>query len=162
MKAFVTQLIQISHSQWIFWNYTLRDKQWGHLRLRTCCSEVLQEVHKLLNTALVNIPKESQYLLELDHSTLYNASNKRQTYWVLAMQAAQRAGGCTVTQERAQGGLQQRQATKAAGQRIQHDFSTLISQMQHELGLATLTRPRPHPTSTLMNIAFNKQMRKPD
>ncbi len=34
MKVFVSQLIQISHSQWIFHNYTLHDKQWGYLRLR--------------------------------------------------------------------------------------------------------------------------------
>jgi hypothetical protein len=79
MKALVSQLIQISHSQWIFRNYTLHDKQRGYLHLRAC-SEVLQEAHKLLNTAPANIPKDSQYLLELDHSTLYNASYKRQAY----------------------------------------------------------------------------------
>jgi hypothetical protein len=76
MKALVSQLIQMSHSQWIFWNYTLHIKQQGYLRLRAR-SEVLQEVHKLLNTAPANIPKESQYLLE-GHSTLYNASYERQ------------------------------------------------------------------------------------
>jgi hypothetical protein len=69
MKLFVSQLIQISHSQWIFPNYTLHNKQWEYLCL-WARSEVLQEVHKLLDTAMANIPKKSQYLLELDHSTL--------------------------------------------------------------------------------------------
>jgi hypothetical protein len=79
MKAFVSQLIQISHSQWIYWNYTLHDKKGGSIHLRAC-SEVLQELHKLLDTAPADIPKESQYLLELDHSTLCNASSERQAY----------------------------------------------------------------------------------
>ncbi len=91
MRVFISQLIQISHSQWIFQNYTLHNKQRGYLRLWEC-SEVLQEVHKLLDTAPANIPKQSQYLLELDHSTLYNASYERQAYCILAMQAACRAG----------------------------------------------------------------------
>jgi hypothetical protein len=99
------QLIQISHSQWIFQNYTLHNKQRGYLRLRVC-SEVLQEVHKLLDTAPDDIPKESQYLLELNHSTLYNASYKRQAYWVLAMQAARCTGWRAVMWERAQKGMQ--------------------------------------------------------
>ncbi len=77
IKAFVSQLVQIYHSQWIFQNYTLHDKQRGYLHLWER-SEVLQEVHRLLNTAPTDIPKESQYLLELDHSALYNALYKRQ------------------------------------------------------------------------------------
>jgi hypothetical protein len=56
MKAFVSRLIQISHSQWIFQNYTLHNKQRGYLRLQAH-SEVLQEVLKLLDTAPANILK---------------------------------------------------------------------------------------------------------
>jgi hypothetical protein len=79
MKVFASQLLQTSHSQWIFRNYTLHDKQGGYLCLREH-SEVLQEVHRLLDTAPANIPKESQCLLELNHSTLYNSSYERQAY----------------------------------------------------------------------------------
>jgi hypothetical protein len=46
----------------------------------------------LLDTAPTNIPEESQYLLELNHFTLYNLSYDRQAYWVLAMKATRRAG----------------------------------------------------------------------
>ena len=66
MKAFVSQLLQICHSQWIFRNYTLYDKQRGFLCLWEHL-EVLQEVHRLLDMALVDISEESQYLLELGH-----------------------------------------------------------------------------------------------
>jgi hypothetical protein len=87
MKAFISLLIQISHSQWIFRNYTLHDKQRGYLRLQLR-SEVLRKIHELLVTAPSNVLLESQYLLELDHSTLYNASYEDQAYWVLALKAA--------------------------------------------------------------------------
>ena len=87
MKAFISLLIQISHSQWIFRNYTLHDKQRGYLRLRLR-SEVLRKIHELLETTPSDVPPESQYLLELDHYTLYNASYEDQAYWVLALKAA--------------------------------------------------------------------------
>jgi len=55
MKAFISHLIQISHSQWIFRNYTLHDKQRGYLRL--CLrKEVLREIHDLLETPLSEVP----------------------------------------------------------------------------------------------------------
>ncbi len=34
------------------------------------------------------VPPESQYLLEIDHSAMYTALYKDQAYWVLAMKAA--------------------------------------------------------------------------
>jgi hypothetical protein len=91
MKVFVSNLIRISHSQWIFCNFTLHDKQRGYLSLLKK-SSVLKEVDQLLNTAPEDIPAGSEYLLELDYSTLHNALLERQSYWVLAMLAARRAG----------------------------------------------------------------------
>jgi hypothetical protein len=66
MNVFVSQLLQISHSQWIIRNYTLHGKQRGYICLWEHL-EVLQEVHRLLDMALVDISEESQYLLELGH-----------------------------------------------------------------------------------------------
>ncbi len=87
MKAFISHLLQMSHSQWIFRNYTLHDKQWGYLCL--CLrSDILREIHELLETPLSDVPPESQYLLELDHSSMYNARYEDQAYWVLALKAA--------------------------------------------------------------------------
>ncbi len=77
----------MSHSQWIFRNYTLHDKQWGHLRLRLC-SDTLREINKLLETPPSDIPLESQYLLELDHFSMYNAQYEDQAYWVLVLKVA--------------------------------------------------------------------------
>ena len=91
MKAFVLHIIQISHLQWIFCNFTLHDKQRGYLSLLKRAT-VLKEVDRLLDTAPEDIPAGSQYLLELNYSALYNASLERQSYWVLVMKAACHAG----------------------------------------------------------------------
>ncbi len=102
MKAFISHLLQISHSQWIFRNYTLHDKQRGYLRLRLR-SKVLCKIHELLETPPSEVPPESQYLLELDHSAMYKASYEEQAYWVLALKAARRAGRRAITTQRARG-----------------------------------------------------------
>ncbi len=91
MKAFISHLLQMSYSQWIFRNYTLHDKQRGYLRLRLR-SDILREIHELLETPPSDVPPESQYLLELDHSSMYNARYEDQAYWVLAIKAARHAG----------------------------------------------------------------------
>jgi hypothetical protein len=87
MKAFISHLVQMSHSQWIFRNYTLHDKGRRYLRLRLR-SDTLCEINKLLETPPPDISPQSQYLLELDHSSMYNARYKDQAYWVLAQKAA--------------------------------------------------------------------------
>jgi hypothetical protein len=91
MKLVSSQLMLISHSQWIFWNFTLHNKQCGYLQLKQH-RDLLLKVDSLLDTPPNEIPEVSKYLLELDFLTLYNASFKRQSYWVLAMKAARCAG----------------------------------------------------------------------
>ena len=65
----------------------LHDKRRGYLRLRLR-SDILREIQELLETPPSNVPPESQYLLELNHSSMYNAIYKEQAYWVLALKAA--------------------------------------------------------------------------
>jgi hypothetical protein len=79
MKVFVLHLIQMSHSRWIFCNFTLHDKQRGYLSLLEW-GTVLKEVKQLLDTSPEDIPISSQYLLEFDYSALYNASLEQQSY----------------------------------------------------------------------------------
>jgi hypothetical protein len=91
MKGLASHLMHASHSQWIFRNFTLHDKQRGYLRLQQR-KDLLRELDKLIDTPPDEVPEGSRYLLELDYSDLYNASFERQSYWVLAMKAARRAG----------------------------------------------------------------------
>jgi hypothetical protein len=70
MKTMASHLMQASHCQWIFRNFTLHDKQRGYLCLQQR-KDLLWELDKLINTPLDDIPEESRYLLELDYSKLY-------------------------------------------------------------------------------------------
>jgi hypothetical protein len=79
MKAFALHLLQTSHSQWIFCNFTLHNKQRGYLSLLKR-EPVLKEVDWLLDTAPEEILAGSQYILELDCLALFNASLERQSY----------------------------------------------------------------------------------
>ena len=161
MKAFISQLLQISHSQWIFRNYTLHDRQRGYLRLRLR-ADILREVHRLLDTPPSEVPPESQYLLELDHSSIYTASYEDQAYWVLAVKAAHRAGrrtkGCRHRRNRH---LHKRRTTPTQN-KPRYDFSDLIRQMGYELRTHLPTRNRAHPSTASTGNACNKRWRKPD
>jgi hypothetical protein len=130
-----------------------------HLQLR---SEVLREIHELLETAPSDVPPESQYLLELDHSTLYNASYEDQAYWVLALKAAQHAGQWKVSQRRGRGRSKRNRIVAAVARRIWYDFSALVGQMRYKLCQPAPTRKRPYSTSVLDSIASNKHLRKLD
>ena len=85
---------------------------------------MFKEAHRLFNMAPDDTPKESQYLLELNYSTLYNTPYERQAHWVIAMQAVWQAGRRTASRERKQGGLQLRRASKLASGIIRYNFNT--------------------------------------
>ncbi len=160
MKAFVSHLIQISHSQWIICNFTLHNKQRGYLSLLKRAT-VLKEVDWLLDTAPEDIPARSQYLLELDYSALYNASLKRQSYWVLAMKAAPRAGKQDATASKHRGRSQRKLRAKASTRKTRYDFSWEDAQLHHELGISRPSWRRSLTGPVGVYCASNKRQ-KPD
>ncbi len=87
----------------------------------------------MLDTAPEDIPAGSQYLLELDYSALFNASLERQSYWVLAMKSARRAGKRDATASKRRGRSQRKLRTKESTQKLRYDFSRDEAQQQHEL-----------------------------
>jgi hypothetical protein len=161
MKAFVLHLIQFSHLQWIFCNFTLHDKQRGYLSLLKRAT-VLREVDRLLDTAPEDIPAGSQYLLELDYSALYNASLERQSYWVLAMKAACHAGKREATIFKHRGRSQRKLRAKVSTRKPRYDFSREEARLQHELGISRPSRRRPLIGQTDLDCASNKRLQKPD
>ena len=64
MIQFTLLLIDISHAQWLYKNFTLHHYTKGYLRQRTE-RDVRREVEILANTGPTDIPKESQYLLDI-------------------------------------------------------------------------------------------------
>ncbi len=161
MKAFVSHLIQISHSQFIFRNFTLHDKQRGYLCLLRRAT-VCKEVDWLLDTAPEDILAGSQYLLELDYSALYNASLERQLYWVLAMKAACRAGKRDAKLSKHRGRSQRKMRVKLSTGKPKYDFSWEEAQLQQELGVSNSSRQQSLNCQTGMDCASNKRLRKPD
>jgi hypothetical protein len=160
MKHFIGKLLQISHSQWLYRNFTLHDKTRGYLRLQQR-KETLKEVDHLLDTNPDDIPKESQYLLELDFTSLYSATFEKQSYWVLAMKAARRAGRRAYHQGKSKGASHRRKKARKRNERAVYDFSRDLALMNHELRLGPQPRRRPHHSSTDTLNPSNKR-RKPD
>ena len=95
-KKAITKLLQRTHSQWVYQNFSLHDKQNGHLR-RKDTKEIMVKIETLLNTRPNEIPEDSQYLLEFDHGRLERSNIHRKTHWVVAMEAAIIAGKRTAT-----------------------------------------------------------------
>ena len=112
MKHFISHILQITHSQWIFRNITVHDKVRGTLRLQEG-KDVLKEVGQLIETDPADVPIESQFLLEFDFDSLYRTSFEKQTYWVRAIKAARHAGRRTaVMQSRRGAGVRRRAARR--------------------------------------------------
>ena len=67
-KQLISQILQISHAQWVFCNVSLHDKAAGYLQ-QLERQKVLQEIDRLAETKPSDIPVSSQYLLEMDFSS---------------------------------------------------------------------------------------------
>ncbi len=87
MVELTKKLIDISHLQWLYQNFTLYHLTKGYLRQRTE-REIQWEVERLAHTSNLDVPHKSQYLLEIAArpSDLSNATQN--AYWVLAVKAA--------------------------------------------------------------------------
>ena len=89
-KQFISKLLQITHSQWIFRNFSLHDRTHGYLRNKKA-DKILQLINKLSDIAPEEIPDDCRFLLEINFSELMKSHIKNQTYWTLAMDAAIKA-----------------------------------------------------------------------
>lgn len=86
-KGFITQLIHLSHSQWLYRNFSLHDRATGYLR-RMTRQRLLLKVSELANTDPLELPPVSRFLLEIDFAALGSVKQERQSYWLLALKAA--------------------------------------------------------------------------
>jgi len=91
VKAFITHLLSISHTQWLFRNITLHDKRQGFIAA-TRKKELIAEIEQLHNTPLEDIPKDSRFLLDCDLNELKSADNDYQEHWIESILAARKAG----------------------------------------------------------------------
>ena len=165
-KEFITRLLHITHSQWLFRNVSLHDKVDGYLQA-TKRRELLMEIDRLADTDPEALPPESRHLLKIDFNTLADSSTTKQTYWLYAIKAARRAGRRVVATLRRRGaGANARRLAARMGRRTRPALSLGTLEVEHAIatrfGLRSRpTRKRPTPLSQHMQDKSNKR-RKPD
>ncbi len=101
-RHFISRILQLSHSQWIFCNITLHDRSRGIIKLHKR-RDVLLEVDRLMEVDPSELPQESKFLLEMDFSSLLRSPMDKQSYWVRAMKAAWKDGRREVTMQGSMG-----------------------------------------------------------
>jgi hypothetical protein len=89
-KLFISKILQIMHSQWIFQNTSFHDRTHGYLHNQKA-EEILQQVNVLLDLAPEEVPEASRFLLEINFSELSKSYLKTQKYWTLVVDAALKA-----------------------------------------------------------------------
>ena len=96
MATLVSKILDISHNQWLYRNFTLHNKLNGYLHLQQQ-EKIIREVATLSVSDPTAIPSESRFLLEVElTASLDAASVSTQLHWIHAMKAALTAGRRTV------------------------------------------------------------------
>ena len=89
-RTFISKLLHITHSQWIFRNFMLHEKTHGILRLREQAAMRLH-IEELILTNKNNLTEDNRFLLEFDIGKLKIADYETQCYWAAAVEAAREA-----------------------------------------------------------------------
>lgn len=163
IKQFISRLLKISHTQWIFRNISLHDNQQGHLaRLRR--ADLEKELTRLHALDPRDVPEESQFLLDFDIDDLAEGDINRQEQWILAMQAARIAGMKT------RGRSIRWAKTRRRLRRRRHDPPQRVFRMKtpEEAALhdifpppsPLLAHPRPHDSSHELLEPSNKRRKR--
>ncbi len=178
-KQFISKNLQITHSQWIYRNISLHDKQQGYLQHKRS-EDLLQEISELSELSPDKVPEGSRYLLEVNFTELASSHPKTQCYWALAVNAALTAKQLdnrrSARSKRIHNKINRKLPSRkklvivAVKQQIrsngmhQAPCSNLSEggHQRHQTTLSSLIVKCPHPSSTLASFKSNKHLRKPD
>jgi hypothetical protein len=97
-KQFISKLLQITHSQWIYCNVLLHDRCQGYLHTKLA-EEIIWEIESLSSLAPKDVPKASRFLLEINFTELSKFHRETQKYWTLAVTAARTAQELNLARE---------------------------------------------------------------
>jgi hypothetical protein len=179
-KQFISKILHITHSQWIFRNFSLHDNRHGYLHKKKA-DEIALELESLAGLAPEDVPAESRFLLEINFSDLNKSNVEMQQYWILAINAALTAQ----RRQRARGARAKRLIDKvnrklpsrtkmgivAVEQQIRpdhrhflpcHEEHTRFQDSNQSLINGFFTKKRPHPAAIVSLLKSNKRLRKPD
>jgi hypothetical protein len=180
VKQFTLKILHITHSQWIFCNFSLHNKRNGYLHNKKA-EEIVLELESLAGLAPEDVPANSRFILEINFSDLIKSSLEPQKYWILTIHAALTAQRCQL----AWGARARRIVDKinrklpsrtkmgivAVEQQIRSDQRHLLpSQEEHtrfqdsnqSLIDGFFTKKRPHPAAIVSLLRSNKRLRNPD
>jgi hypothetical protein len=76
-KQFISKILHITHSQWIFRNFSLHDNRQGYL-LKKKAGEIALELESLAGITPEDVPAKSRFLLEINFSDLRNSTVETQ------------------------------------------------------------------------------------
>ena len=100
IRQFISKCLDITHSQWIYRNYTMHHRHNGTIKLKEH-EDILRKINAQLNSDPADIPDHSRYLLEIDHSNnIFDKSLEDQQYGLFAIKAARSAGARTSRRRR--------------------------------------------------------------
>ena len=122
-KQFISKILQITHSQWIFRNISFHDRKNEKLQNKTA-DKLLQHINTLSEVSPEELPESSRFLLEINFSELSKHHLQTQRYWTLAVDATLKANAL----EQAQG---------AQAKRVWQKLNTKV-QSRQKLGIAAV------------------------
>jgi hypothetical protein len=176
-KQFISRLLQITHSQWVYRNISLHNKHQGYLRNKQAAL-LLQEIESLADLSPDEVPETSRFLLEINFTELTRSHIETQKYWVLAVNATilavrkERARGAKAKRTRARLNRKIPSRTKlgitAVERQIRSDRMHACSdknwsQDTHlQPTILPFTTKCIHPSAGISLLKSNKRMRKPD
>ena len=179
-KQFFSKILHITHSQWIFRNFSLHDNRHGYL-LKKKADEIALELESLAGITPEDVPAESRFLLEINFSELNNSNVEMQQYWILATNAAltaqrlQRAWGARSKRIIDKVNRKLPSRTKmgivAVEQQIRSDQCHFLPRQEEHTHFQNsnqssingfFTKKCPHPAAIVSLLKSNKRLRKPD
>jgi hypothetical protein len=86
----ITQLLQVTHGQWIYRCILVHDRTTGTL-INQHKAKLLEEITKQLLMGAESLMEDDKFLLECNLSDIVLTNNEQQEYWLLAIQAAREA-----------------------------------------------------------------------
>ena len=122
-KHFITRIIKITQSQWMYRNVSFHDKQHGYAK-RKRVEELNHTIRHLCDTNPRNLPEESRFLLERDESD----SVLKKEYWVESMEAAIKAGS-----RKAKMGRRARRARREVRRRLNRNERLGVYAVEREI-----------------------------
>ena len=179
-KQLISQLLQITHSQWIYRNISLHDKSTGYLHNKTA-DELATEIHRLAELNPEEIPNDSRFLLEMDRGQLIKGHVETQAYWVTAVRVARTARAKKSAMGAGAKRREKRQKTGKTSSRSKLGIVEVERQIfrdrlnnqacgeetvwyeEHDQSfLDAFVVKRPHSSSITRLMKSNKRLRKPD